>query len=438
MGRINFLLAILFVTFWAQAQEITMTEAINLALERNYQIQVSRKQVDIAIKNNTWSEAGVFPTVTLVATSNNAIQDNRENPFTFTPGFVLQQSLTPGINMTWNVFSGFLVRLTKTRLDLLEEQSKGNAMLLLENTVYDVIKTYFTAVLNREKLSLQRELLESSRSRLELLEIKKDFGSSNSLEIMQFKNQFLTDSMNVIFQQITYENSIRNLSLLLNFELDTLLLPVDSMDMKLPSIDMKLYREQVLKNNRNILNQSINLNLVETQTKIQQSFLYPTINLQSGYQYSRNSFRELENNAFNASVNIPNYFGTISMRYNLYNNWKAKRAVEVAKIQEDISKLNFEDLKRGIKHQCETLLNLYQMRNNLLELSTENINYAKKAYDLAMDRFNFGSMNSIELMAVRNLYIQAQLTHLDNQYSRNEVFYELYRLVGFLSLSYSS
>lgn len=418
------------------SQSIGLKDAVQLALERNYQIQISNKQIEIAQKNNKWSEAGLFPTVTLNAVSNNAIQDNRNNPFTFTPGLLLQQSLTPSVNMNWNVFSGFLVKMSKSRLEQLEAQSQGNALLLIENTIFDVVKTYYTAVLQREKLNLLQELLDFSRNRIKLIEIKKEYGASNSLEIMQFKNQYLTDSMNLLMQQISYENSMRNLSLLLNFDLDTLLRPIDPLDFSLPVIDQQAFRAQLMTNNRNIQNQYINLSLVETQTKIQQSFLYPTISVQAGYQYSRNAFRELENNLFDASVSVPSYFGTVSLRYNLYNNWKSKRAVEVSKIQEEITKLNIEDLKRGVKNQGETWLKLYKMRNDLVLLSTENLVYAQKAFELATDRFNFGSINSIDLMTIRNQYIQAQITHLDNQYNRIEAFYELYRLAGNLGLEY--
>lgn len=436
MNKSAFFILLILGIFTANAQQIGLQDAIKLALERNYQIQISNQQKSIAQKNNTWSEAGLFPTVSLVAGYNNAIQDNRENPFTFTPVLLLQQAFSPSLNVNWNVFSGFLVKMTKTRLEQLETQSQGNAMLLLENTVFDVIKTYYTAVLQREKLSLLQELLNYSRERVRLTEIKKDFGASNSLELMQFKNQYLTDSMNLLMQQMSYDNSIRNLSLLLNFDLDTLLYPSDPLEFVFPSLNQETFREQLLKNNRNIQNQYINLSLAETQTKIQQSFLYPTLNVQLGYQYAKNSLRALDVPDLQANINVPNYFANVTLRYNLYNNWKSKRAIEVAKIQEDIAKLNIEDLKRTVLNQGEMLMRMYKMRNDLVALSTENLVYAQKAYDLSTERFNLGSINSIELMTLRNQYIQTKMTHLDNQYNRIEVFYELSRLLGYLGMGY--
>jgi outer membrane protein len=433
LGLLIFFAASLFHTT-TFAQNLSLEEAINLALERNYQIQISKKQIDIADRNNTWSEAGLFPTVTLNANFNNVIQDNRNNPFTFTPGLILQQSFQPSINLNWNVFSGFFVKMNKERLDFLEQQSRGNAMLIVENTVLEVIKVYYTAVLHKNKLNLLRQLLGFSRERIEMIEIKQEYGSSNSLELMQFKNQLLSDSMNVLLQEISYDNALRNLSLLMNFELDTLFNPTDPLDFVLPLIDFEQLRKGLYENNRNLQNQYLNMSLAETNTQLQQSFLYPVVAVQAGYQYSRNSFRELENNLFNASVSVPNYFAGATLRYNLYNNWKSKRAIEVAKINEEITQMNIEDLKRTVRNNTETLIHMYVMRSRLIEVSGENIIYAQKLYDMSIERFNFGSVSSFDLLNVRNQYVQTQLNHLDNQYARIEAFYELFRIAGMLSL----
>jgi outer membrane protein TolC len=433
LGLLIFFAASLFHTT-TFAQNLSLEEAINLALERNYQIQISKKQIDIADRNNTWSEAGLFPTVTLNANFNNVIQDNRNNPFTFTPGLILQQSFQPSINLNWNVFSGFFVKMNKQRLDFLEQQSRGNAMLIVENTVLEVIKVYYTAVLHKNKLSLLRQLLGFSRERIEMIEIKQEYGSSNSLELMQFKNQLLSDSMNVLLQEISYDNALRNLSLLMNFELDTLFNPTDPLDFVLPLIDFEQLRKGLYENNRNLQNQYLNMSLAETNTQLQQSLLYPVVAVQAGYQYSRNSFRELENNLFNASVSVPNYFAGATLRYNLYNNWKSKRAIEVAKINEEITQMNIEDLKRTVRNNTETLIHMYIMRSRLSEVSGENLIYAPKLYDMSIERFNFGSVSSFDLLNVRNQYVQTQLNHLDNQYARIEAFYELFRIGGMLGL----
>ena len=92
-----------------------------MALDKNYKVQVAKKQEDIAIKNNTWSEAGAYPTVTLNVGFNNNIQDNTNNPFTFTPGVILSTSFAPNLSLNYNIFSGFAVKMSKERLEISQE-----------------------------------------------------------------------------------------------------------------------------------------------------------------------------------------------------------------------------------------------------------------------------------------------------------------------------
>ena len=67
---------------WAQ-QELTANDAVLIALQNNYDVQVADLQKVIRETNNTWGEAGAFPSVDIVIGQNNSIQDNRNNPFTF-------------------------------------------------------------------------------------------------------------------------------------------------------------------------------------------------------------------------------------------------------------------------------------------------------------------------------------------------------------------
>jgi hypothetical protein len=85
-------LSVQFVFGQTVQRTITAKDAVFMALDKNYKVQVAKKQEDIAIKNNTWSEAGAFPTVTLNVGFNNTIQDNTKNPFTFVPGVFLSSS----------------------------------------------------------------------------------------------------------------------------------------------------------------------------------------------------------------------------------------------------------------------------------------------------------------------------------------------------------
>lgn len=439
-SKINILIVFLLVALSSSGQqELSASQAVFTALENNYQILISEKQLEIADKNNKWSEAGAFPTVSLSVAQQNVIQDNTNNPFTFTPGIILNQSLAPTLSANWNIFSGFKVKISKHRLEQLETQSANNAIAVIESTIQDVLKTYYTAQLQKDRLNLFEEIMELSRKRYKYYELKEKYSSSSSLELLQFKNQYLTDSANFLLQKISFNNSIRNLRLMMNdsTQMDQQWVLTDKIDVAIGMVDFENAQDEMLANNQNLKNQYLSLELQKTNTSLQRSFLYPTLDLQLGVSPSWANIREIKNNSFEQGTNTLMYYGNFNLRYTIFNNWKNKRAVEVSKIQEEIAGLNIESMKLTLSNNLQNLIETYQVRSQLASISEENLVYAKKAFELAEKRFELGSMNSIDLANFQNSYQNTMIQHYQNLYNKLEIYLEIYKMTGKISLEYS-
>lgn len=437
------LLTILFIGsffYGFSQQELSAKDAILRALENNFQVQIAEKQVDIAEKNNTWSEAGLFPTVELSAGMNNTVIDNTNNPFTFTPGLIYNRSLSPGITANWNIFTGLAVKITKDRLEQLEAQSNGNANLIMENTAFDVLTAYYNCLVQREQLNTFREVFNTTKLQVEFESSKMNLGQTNKLAMAQIQNQLFSDSINILQQEVNYENALRNLMLLMNVpieEIENSTYPVltDSLNIVLDPIDQSEVITDLKSNNQNLKNQLINEQLQQTNTQLQRSFLYPTLSLQLGASPSFGNFRSLSDNNLQAETQQINYFANLNLRYTLFNNWKNKRAVEVAKIQEEISTMNTQELEKQLVSSAVQLTELYQVRNNLVDVASANAQYAKEAFELGEERFKLGSINSIELAQLRNAYVNAQLNYTNLLFQRIQTYLEIYRTSGNLLLS---
>lgn len=416
--------------------------AVMIALENNFQMQIASKQILIAEKNNKWSEAGLFPTVDLSASLGNSIIDNTNNPFTFTPGILASRQINPSINANWNLFAGLGVKMSKQRLEQLEDQSHGNAMVIIENTASDVLKAYYNVLVQQTRLEVLDEVFSLSKKQVSYEEIKQNYGQTNSLALMQLKNQLFTDSINIIQQRINYENASRNLLLLMNVDSEEIVnndFPTltDSLTRLLSPFNREELLQEMRSNNQNLKNQLINQELQKTGTQIQRSFLYPVVSLQLGAAPSFGSFRSI-GGATNLSAETQQvtYFGNISVRYNLFNNWKNQRAVTVSKIQEEIAALNIQDLEKQLTNNTINLHGLWEVRNQMVNLSQQNMDYAKKAFEIGKNRYDLGSINSIELTSLQNSYLNAAMNYYDNLYQRIDVYLDLYKLSGRLQLDY--
>lgn len=434
-------IAFLFLALPVGAQQnLSAQDAVQKALENNYDVQIATLQNDINAKNNKWSEAGAFPTVDITVAQGNNIQDNRNNPFTFVPGVVLSQSISPSVNVNWNIFAGFSVRMTKVRLEQLEEQSANNALAVMETTIQDVLKAYYSAQLQKSRVDLFREVYNISKDRVAYYELKKEFSSSNSLELMQFRNQMLTDSSNLILQELSYKNALRNLLLLMNDTVTAIedLTLTDPLNMGEIAIDPNAALEAMISNNKNLKNQYISLELQQTATDLQRSFLYPTLSLQLGANPSWNHIREIQNDLFDTRTENLVYQGNISLRYTIFNNWRNKRAVEVSRIQEDIAQLSIKSMETTLTNTLKNLLELYEVRTELVSISEQNLEYAQKSFELAEDRFEVGTINSIDLATIQSNYQNTLIQHYENIYNRMDTYLEIYRLTGQISMDYQT
>jgi outer membrane protein len=438
----SFLLIALIAQSSISQNNLSAEGAVMIALENNFQMQIASKQIQIAEKNNKWSEAGLFPTVDLNGTLGNSIIDNTNNPFTFTPGILSSRQINPSINANWNLFAGLGVKMSKQRLEQLEDQSRGNAMVIIENTASDVLKAYYNVLVQQTRLDVLNEVFSLSKKQVAYEEIKQDYGQTNSLALMQLKNQLFTDSINIIQQRINYENASRNLLLLMNVDTEEILnnnFPVltDSLTKMLNPFNREELLKEMRANNQNLKNQLINQELQKTGTQIQRSFLYPVVSLQLGAAPSFGSFRSI-GGATNLSAETQQvtYFGNVSVRYNLFNNWKNQRAVTVSKIQEEIAAMNIQDLEKQLTNTTINLHSLWEVRNQMVSLSQQNMEYAKKAFEIGKSRYELGSINSIELTSLQNNYLNAAMNYYDNLYQRIDVYLELYKLSGRLQLDY--
>ena len=443
--KLSLFIVVFMMCFVSNAQmestdSLSAKQAVIIALNNNYDIQVSNAQIDIAEKNNSWSEAGLYPTVTLNVGYNNSIQDNSNNPFTFTPGLILYRSLSPNLSLNLNLFSGFAVKISKERLNTLEEQSNGNAMLVVESIILDVLKAYYGARVQYERLLILNKLKANSLNRFKFYELKEKYASSTSLEGLQFKNQYFSDSTNALVQELSYKNAVRNLFLLMNNKEITqevnFPLLTDSLNINFPLIDFEEAKSSLKTNNQQLKNQFISIELQQLNTSFQKSFLYPTLSLQGGFVPSKNWFEDLNDSNMKISTEILAYNGSINLRYSIFNNWKNKRAVEVSKIQESIAELNYKGMEKSVTNSLANLIDSYKGNAKVVELSTINLDYALRAYKLAETRFKLGTLNSVDLLVFKNTYENQVLQYYEFLYNKLNTYLEIYRMTGRLSLEY--
>ncbi len=408
--------------------QLSLQDAINVSLQNNYQIQIAQFQAAQSKVNNTWGEAGRYPQISLSATQGNNVSDQSQNPTSFIQELLISNSVQGGLDLNWTLFNGFSVKANKERLDQVEAQSEGNAAVVIENTIQAVVLAYYNVQLQKEKLKILREVLQTSKDRYDYNLLKEEIGTSVSTDILQFQTQMLTDSSNVMMQEIAVRNALRNLNVLMAADSEIQYELSDNLFDDFPSYQLDDLKTKMESNNQNLKNQYINTEIFKQDVKLAKSTMYPVVSFNAGASANRSSYR-IGDFPPMAGTNI-NYYGNFSLTFNLFNGGKVKRAIQSADIQTKINELQIDELKQSLNRDLTQAYELYEMRLKVYQLNQEAVEVAQKNLISAEAKYEAGTYNSFNYRDVNLAYLNAGIAVLEAVYNLIDSKTELTRLTG--------
>jgi outer membrane protein TolC len=343
--------------------------------------------------------------------------------------------ISPALTINWLLFSGFGVKMSKDKLELLESLSGGNSALVVENTVQAIILGYYRVLLEQEKLKILDQVKKLSGDRYKYEMAKKELGSSVTFDVLQAKNSFYSDSTNYLLQELNLKNAYLNLNLLLAEPPEIKFILTDTFQVTTPEYNLEELKGMMMSNNKNLLNQYINQEILKKEISLQKSAVYPTINLGAGADYSKNWYHDrnfdplFENNSFG-------YYANFSLSFNLFNGGNTRRAIEAARINEKIAQLETRELEQTLGNYLLNQYDLYFIRRQLYEVAEVNIESASLNLEISTEKYRNGSINSFNFRDVQLIYLNAAFRKLEAVYNLIDTRAELLRLTGGIVMEY--
>lgn len=408
---------------------LTLEDAVARTLKGNFEISIAKLNQDIATQNNTWGETSAVPSIGFSAGYNASINDQSENPTAFIQEKLEIQALSYGADLTWTLFDGLGMFASKRQLELLESQSEGNAALVVENAVQGVTLAYYEVIMQQKRLDVLRDVIGLSRDRLRYESYKMELGVGGTFEMLQFRNAIITDSTNYLQQELALRNAVRNLNLFMGEDPEAKWLLTS--ELAIPGIAYAFdpIWDEVKNRNQTLRNQVINSMLAQQDLKLARSAMYPVLNFTAGITENDNVFRvrALDLGAQGATLN---YFGAFTLNFNLFNGGRTRRAIQNARIREEIEQLRQEDLERQVQADLRNALELYNAQLAIYNLTGENVENQRIAMDIAEDRFETGNINSFDFRTQQVALLNAEMMRIEALQSLLDTHTQLVRLRG--------
>ncbi|OYT15303.1 MAG: hypothetical protein B7C24_13845 [Bacteroidetes bacterium 4572_77] len=410
-----------------QISNLSLEDAVSIALKQNFDIQISKKSLEAAQINNTWGAAGMFPSINLGVGQNNRwdnqpsqVTDDRQNSFS--------SGARPYVQMQWMLFNGFSVYIAKDKLALLEEYSEGNMAVVVENKIQAVILSYHQNQRNIEKLNSIDKVKKLSRDRYFYEQTKKQFGSSGSYDVLQSKDAYLSDSTNFLMQSLELKKSQLNLNLLMGVDKDAVFDLTSAFEATVEDYQYFDLEEKMNTNNTTLQNQYINQEILKKDIGLAKAIVWPNLSLNTGADYN-NNYMKYENLDANNSYSY-DFYVNFSLNFNLFNGGKTHRAIQQAHIQQEIGDVQIEQIKQILSNGLLTVYEMYEVRKQLLSVANARLETAQLNLDLSTEKFRNGTINSFNFRDVQIQYINAEFSQLEAVYNLIDSHTELLRITG--------
>jgi outer membrane protein len=406
-----------------QAQEqLSMSDAIRIGLENNYDLQIQRNSEKIAGINNTWGNTSVVPGISFNATGRESFNYNDVDDYR-------QQTITPDLSLNWVIFNGFSARINKLSFDDLETQSKGNTAILVENTIQDIILAYNNCLLQKEMVAVFKELADLSEDRYNRTLDSKDIGAGTTYESLQAKTSWLEDQSNLLQQKVTFENAVRTLNFALAVTYDAKWGFISGLTTNTPDYDIENLSDKMKSSNNTLKNQYLYQSLLAKETALAKSAYSPKLSLNTGI--SNTDFGKYYSGATsNINQNYTDAYVGITFSYNIFNGGTRKRSVAIAKIGEESADVKTSQIEHSLNNQLLQIYSNYQVQRAVLDLANQQEASAKLNLELSEERLKNGNINSFNYRDVQIIYMNAAIAKLRTIYNVIQSNTDLLRITG--------
>lgn len=408
------------VQFWAQ-ESMTLPKAIAIGLENNFAIKISDKNIEIADNNNSWAMAGKTPTLDLNGTFSNSYT-NDNNPASFLQGAFYNGSLGGTLDAQWLVLNGGRVRILKNQFESLADRERLSRDQQIHDLLRDIATQYYGVILQEERLEALREIFELSKDRFAYEQTKKEYGASNSYNLIQFKNNIVSDSTNLINQEIQIEITKRDFYQLLDM-IDLVEYSFDEKLITLPeTMDREALQEKLTEENYTLKTLIILQGLSQLNSQLEESARKPTLAITGSLGFSENGFKFFADNPntgdpfefifsnrFNARLGA-------NLNWNLYDGGVIKTNIKNAKIQEEINQLSYLDAQAELSTQLDILLSNYNNQIELVKLSETQFSLSEENLLMTEERFKAGQVSSLDYRNVQNQLLNATFNKVNTVY----------------------
>ncbi len=408
-----------------QSRSITLEEAIQIALDNNFEIELSRSDIDRSESQYRRQRAEFLPNLNASLGGTRRI-GRQFDPATVSFDDFTTSNLSAGISANVVLFNGFrnINQLRSARLGM--ESAEQRYQRTREVIIFESAARFLDVLLATELLEINRENLEASYKQLEQVRAQVEVGMRPIVDQYSQESVVANNELSVIqSENILNLNKLR-LSRLLQLD------PLEVVDFVAPGIqeeeivvkdyDLREMISHALMNRRDFRASELEVQQARYELSISQGGRVPQLSLFASVStdYRDQQRDPIQGTVFPFSeqffdININRVYG-FNVSIPIFNRWQTRNQIEQRRIDFRNAELRLEDFRQEVFLELQQAYNDYMGYAKELEATEKALIAAEKAYETEQERYNVGSATLIELTNANNEFIRASSNRIQAIY----------------------
>jgi outer membrane protein len=424
----TFFIILLSVTGYGQ-KLLTLEEAVNIALQRNTQLQKSVNSIDSYQSNVKAAYGNLLPSL---GVQGNWQWTRSETKGGFLPlpngGFLPlpdlkviseTRSYNVGAGTNWTLFDGLsnLATVSQSKNNL--ESAQLSLSRLKQTIVYQTISNYYDVINAGELLKVKEEDVKWNQQNFETINERNKLGAVTLADVYAQQVKVGNAELAVIQAKNSLETAKSNLLYYLGLDvLDTY-----KFSDSLSETDKSNIGKHVDANYQNLsdlVSKSLNSRYDYQSAKLTLESAQNGITIARGGYFpvltNNNSFYTYSDNV-NTLFQNKNYTVGLTLNIPIFSGFSTDNRLQIAQVGAMNSKADLSDLERDIKRNIQkTYLDL-QAAEKSLDVSKGNVIAAEESRRIQQEKYALGSSTLLDVLVANSDYLTAETNLINAEYA---------------------
>lgn len=402
---------------YAQLSTVSLQDAVITSLRNNFSIRLAQDQAIIALNNDQRGAAGLYPTLFIDGGYSGSLTDAH---LEFATGGEIDRNnarsrlAQAGVQLDWTLFNGFRFVTTLQRLHSLNRAAELQFRNQVEASTADLINEYYNIVRLQQQERVQLEAIALTRQRLDLARVRYEVGQGNKLDYLQARADMNLDSATLLNlradlakAKIEFNKIQGNVEAAADYKVsDTFILLADT--------TVANAAARAITGNYLLEYFKENVTIARLQLKEAQAFRYPSLALQSRYNFTDQFSQASQVTALQQK----GLSAGLTARFNIFQGGVNNILLKNAEINKNSAELSLEQQRQQLLADINKAQTDYVNAREILKLTNDNRAFSRQSLDIAYERYKAGKADLLE-------YRQAQLSYVEAENRRQDAIYRV-------------